>query len=138
MSTTPTPATGTRGPLYRSVSHSSQWSIPESPSHHLQGTSYFTQRASSPTQRRVHSANPSAAGRNVSTSSATRRRGARSTSVTSSHATTRGYNDDGQPLNEENEELKAMVEMLKAQVSGRMGLVGDPRSSPFMGPTLQI
>lgn len=99
MSTTPTPATGTRGPLYRSVSHSSQWSIPETPSHHLQGTSYFTQRASSPTQRRVHSANP---GRNVSTSS-TRRRGVRSTSLTSSHATTRGYGEEGGGLSDHEE-----------------------------------
>ena len=64
--TTPTPTVGQRGPLYRSVSHSSQWSIPDTPSHHLQGTSYFTPRASSPTTRRVHSTNP---GRNVSASS---------------------------------------------------------------------
>jgi cell division protein FtsB len=41
-------------------------------------------------------------------------------------------------LYDENEELKAMVEMLKAQVSGRLGLVSDPRSSPFMGPTLNL
>ncbi len=87
-SATPTAATGQRGPLYRSVSHSSQWSIPETPSHHLQGTSYFTQRAASPTSRR---ANPP---RNVSTSSS-RRRGVRSTSLASSHATARGYGDEG-------------------------------------------
>ncbi|KAI0720559.1 hypothetical protein C8T65DRAFT_715946 [Cerioporus squamosus] len=98
-SATPTAATGPRGPLYRSVSHSSQWSIPETPSHHLQGTSYFTQRAASPTARRVHSANP---GRNVSTSS-TRRRGVRSTSLTSSHATARGYGDEGGGLSDHEE-----------------------------------
>ena len=46
--------------------------------------------------------------------------------------------EDNSILREENEELKAMVEMLKAQVSGRTGLVSDPRSSPFMGPTLTI
>lgn len=46
--------------------------------------------------------------------------------------------DENSVLYDENEELKAMVEMLKAQVSGRMGLVSDPRSSPFMGPTLNL
>ena len=76
--TTPT-TTAPRGPLYRSVSHSSQWSVPDTPSHHHQGTSYFTQRSSSPTQRRVHSTSQT---RNASTSS-TRRRGVRSTSITS-------------------------------------------------------
>ncbi|KAI0754891.1 hypothetical protein C8Q80DRAFT_1093587 [Daedaleopsis nitida] len=93
--TTPTTATSTRGPLYRSMSHSSQWSVPETPSHHLQGTSYFTPRASSPTPRRVASANP---GRNVSASSS-RRRGVRSTSVAS-----RGYVEERGALNEENED----------------------------------
>ena len=46
--------------------------------------------------------------------------------------------EENSVLYDENEELKAMVEMLKAQVSGRMGLVSDPRASPFMGPTLSI
>jgi hypothetical protein len=41
-------------------------------------------------------------------------------------------------LREEMEELKAMVELLKAQVSGRRGVLADPRSSPFMGPALNI
>lgn len=104
LGATPTPTPGPRGPLYRSMSHNSQWSIPETPSHHLQGTSYFTQRPASPSPRRVHSANPSAAGRNHSTSSASRRRGVRSTSITSSHTTTRGFSDDGVPLSEENED----------------------------------
>ncbi len=94
--TSPTHATGSRAPLYRTVSHSSQWSVPDTPSHHLQGTSYFTQRAASPTSRRISS-------RNVSTAS-TRRRGARSTSVTSSHAPTRGYGEEGSTLSEENED----------------------------------
>ncbi|KAM5534960.1 hypothetical protein V8D89_011333 [Ganoderma adspersum] len=104
LGATPTPTPGPRGPLYRSMSHNSQWSIPETPSHHLQGTSYFTQRPASPSPRRVHSANPSAAGRNHSTSSASRRRGVRSTSITSSHTTTRGFSDDGVALSEENED----------------------------------
>ncbi|KAI1790132.1 hypothetical protein LXA43DRAFT_521952 [Ganoderma leucocontextum] len=104
LGVTPTPTPGPRGPLYRSMSHNSQWSIPETPSHHLQGTSYFTHRPASPSPRRVHSANPNAAGRNHSTSSASRRRGVRSTSITSSHTTTRGYSDDGVALSEENED----------------------------------
>lgn len=41
-------------------------------------------------------------------------------------------------LREEVEEWKAMVELLKAQVSGRQGLISDPRTSPFIGPTLNI
>ncbi|OJT13644.1 Low affinity vacuolar monovalent cation/H(+) antiporter [Trametes pubescens] len=82
--------TGVRGPLYRSVSHSSHWSIPETPVHHLQGTSYFTQRPASPTPRRVHTAN---AGRNVSIASSTRRRATRSTSV-ASRATAHDLQED--------------------------------------------
>jgi len=35
-------------------------------------------------------------------------------------------------LREENEDMTAMVEVLKAQVSGRKGLVSDPRSSPLL------
>lgn len=46
--------------------------------------------------------------------------------------------DTNSQLREELEELKAMVELLKAQVSGRQGLISDPRSSPFMGPALNI
>ncbi|GJE86936.1 hypothetical protein PsYK624_030190 [Phanerochaete sordida] len=46
--------------------------------------------------------------------------------------------EENSVLYDENEELKAMIEMLKAQVSGRTGLVSDPRASPFMGPTLSI
>ncbi|KAH9854771.1 hypothetical protein C2E23DRAFT_913144 [Lenzites betulinus] len=93
---TGTTPTGPRGPLYRSLSHSSHWSIPETPAHHHQGTSYFTQRPASPTPRRV-SANT---GRNVSIASSTRRRGTRSTSVTS-HATAIGYGEGGVPEDEE-------------------------------------
>ncbi|KAI0647972.1 hypothetical protein C8Q79DRAFT_906381 [Trametes meyenii] len=95
-STPGTTPTGVRGPLYRSLSHSSHWSIPETPVHHHQGTSYFTPRPSSPTPRRVHTA------RNVSINSSTRRRGARSTSVTS-HATARGYGEDDVQEDEEND-----------------------------------
>ncbi|TBU24061.1 hypothetical protein BD309DRAFT_1077685 [Dichomitus squalens] len=131
VGTTPTPSAvqGSRGPLYRTVSHSSQWSVPETPSHHLQGTSYFTQRPASPTPRRVHSANPSAAGRNVSISSTTRRRGARSTSVTSSHATTRGYNDDGQPLNEENEDVSGSADEHEDSSGEGTPQAGDGRAA---------
>ena len=52
--------------------------------------------------------------------------------------TNRALREENSTLREENEELNAMVEMLKAQVSGRMGVVSDPRSSPFMGPTLNL
>ncbi|KAI0703639.1 Hamartin protein-domain-containing protein [Cytidiella melzeri] len=41
-------------------------------------------------------------------------------------------------LREEMVEVKAMVELLKAQISGRQGVVADPRSSPFIAPTLNI
>ncbi|KAH9912622.1 uncharacterized protein BXZ73DRAFT_107352 [Epithele typhae] len=92
--------TGSRGPLYRSMSHSSQWTVPDTPSHHLQGTSYFTQRASSPSQRRIHS---SSQPRTASVSS-TRRRGARSTSITSSHATGGRPYEERSALGEEDEE----------------------------------
>ncbi|KAJ7725398.1 hypothetical protein B0H16DRAFT_1594832 [Mycena metata] len=37
VSTTPTPTSH----LHRSLSHSSQWSINDTPTHHNQGTSYF-------------------------------------------------------------------------------------------------
>ncbi|KAI8986075.1 hypothetical protein BD414DRAFT_48600 [Trametes punicea] len=98
-STPGTTPTGVRGTLYRSLSHSSHWSIPETPPHHHQGTSYFTQRPPSPTSRRVHAANQ---GRNVSISSSTqrRRRGTRSTSVTS-HATARGHAEEEDEENED-------------------------------------
>ncbi|KAH9924675.1 uncharacterized protein BXZ73DRAFT_50347 [Epithele typhae] len=91
---------GSRVPLHRSTSHSSQWSIPDTPTHHLQGTSYFTERSTSPTQQRR--AVPASRGRTPSSSSAVRRpRGpSRSTSVTS---TGRGFRDRD-PLDEENEE----------------------------------
>lgn len=39
---------------------------------------------------------------------------------------------------EELEEHQAMVEMLKSQVNTQMGLVSDPRSSPFIGPALSL
>ncbi|EKM55596.1 uncharacterized protein PHACADRAFT_121237 [Phanerochaete carnosa HHB-10118-sp] len=53
-------------------------------------------------------------------------------------ATNKRLRDENSVLYDENEELKAMIEMLKAQVSGRTGLVSDPRASPFIGPTLSI
>ncbi|OCH88474.1 hypothetical protein OBBRIDRAFT_795240 [Obba rivulosa] len=92
---------GGRLPVHRSVSQSSQWSIPNTPQHHLQGTSYFTAkgRTISPTPRR-----PSQMPRNESTSSSRRRNTrTRSTSVTSSHATNRGFTDDQGMLSEEDE-----------------------------------
>ncbi|KAJ7285718.1 hypothetical protein C8J57DRAFT_1285608 [Mycena rebaudengoi] len=39
---------------------------------------------------------------------------------------------DNAVLREEIEDMTAMVELLKAQVSGRRGLVSDPRSSPLL------
>ncbi|KZT11976.1 uncharacterized protein LAESUDRAFT_776211 [Laetiporus sulphureus 93-53] len=80
-----------RPPLHRSVSRGSQWSAAETPRHHLQGTSYFPEPVSAtpPTHRRSTQAL-----RNASAGSR-RQRPARSTSMTSSHATT---------LSEENEE----------------------------------
>ncbi|KAI0766385.1 hypothetical protein BD413DRAFT_664940 [Trametes elegans] len=94
-STPGTTPTGVRGPLYRTLSHSSHWSVPETPPHHHQGTSYFSQRPASPTPRRVHTAS-----RNVSTTSSTRRRVTRSTSV-ASHATTRGHSQEAHREDEE-------------------------------------
>ncbi|KAL6302825.1 hypothetical protein BKA93DRAFT_827122 [Sparassis latifolia] len=90
---------GARLPLQRSVSRSSQWSVPETPQHHHQGTSYFSQtsRAVSPTPRRPHRPSQS---RNHSM----KRRGVRSTSVTSSRATSRGVPEDAGLLSEENED----------------------------------
>ncbi|KAH9942901.1 hypothetical protein B0H21DRAFT_508526 [Amylocystis lapponica] len=97
-----TSAFNPRLPLHRSVSHGSQWSVPETPQHHLHGTSYFTQssRAVSPTPRRANPASPSITGRNTSR----KRRGARSTSLASSHATTRGFGEDAGMLSEANED----------------------------------
>ncbi|KAJ7470633.1 hypothetical protein FB451DRAFT_1254355 [Mycena latifolia] len=40
--------------------------------------------------------------------------------------------DDNTNLREEIEDMSAMVEVLKGQVSGRRGLVADPRSSPVL------
>ncbi|KDQ60747.1 hypothetical protein JAAARDRAFT_151426 [Jaapia argillacea MUCL 33604] len=40
--------------------------------------------------------------------------------------------DGNAELTDEIEELKAMLDMLKAQVSGRRGLVSDPRMSPIL------
>ncbi|KAJ7694239.1 hypothetical protein B0H17DRAFT_981160 [Mycena rosella] len=40
--------------------------------------------------------------------------------------------DDNANLREEIEDMSAMVELLKAQVSGRKGLVADPRASPLL------
>ncbi|KAI0917002.1 hypothetical protein AcW1_007688 [Taiwanofungus camphoratus] len=88
-----------RLPLHRSVSRGSQWSITDTPRHHHQGTSYFPEssRAVSPTPRRT---GPPSAIRNPSV----KRRAMRSTSITSSHATTRGFGEDPGMLSEENEE----------------------------------
>ncbi|KAJ7070018.1 hypothetical protein C8F01DRAFT_541150 [Mycena amicta] len=78
LSTTPTPLSH----MHRS--HSSQWSASDTPSHHNQGTSYFNPQTSPrPTPILVRSS-----------SAHSMRRGPRSTSVSSSHVTTRGFRDD--------------------------------------------
>ncbi|TFK48657.1 hypothetical protein OE88DRAFT_1633953 [Heliocybe sulcata] len=82
----------------RSVSYSTPWSIADTPSHHNQGTSYFTPRAVSPNSRRL--TQPSLS-RSMSASSTGGRRRT-STSVSSSHVPNRGYHDEGL-LSEEDE-----------------------------------
>ncbi|KAH8104483.1 hypothetical protein BXZ70DRAFT_1005012 [Cristinia sonorae] len=98
-STTPTTRNPpSRLPLNRSLS--SHWSGVEAPQHHHQGTSYFpsaqTPRAVSPTPRRA------ATTRNVSTASS-KRRGFRSTSITSSR-----YREDEDALNEEEDDVSSL------------------------------
>ncbi|KAJ7430631.1 hypothetical protein FB451DRAFT_1356965 [Mycena latifolia] len=80
LSTTPTPMSH----LHRTMSHGSQWSVSDTPSHHNQGTSYFPPPLS-----------PRPAPILVRSSSAhSMRRAPRSTSVSSSHVTSRGFRDD--------------------------------------------
>nr|GAT59679.1 predicted protein [Mycena chlorophos] len=78
LSTTPTPLSH----MHRA--HSSQWSASDTPSHHNQGTSYFN----APSSPRV----PPILVR--SSSAHSMRRAPRSTSVSSSHVTTRGFRED--------------------------------------------
>jgi len=85
-SSTPTPSP--HAGLHRTVSRSSTWSATDTPAHHNQGTSYFPQPSSPTTQ--FHP--PPILIRNSSAHS--QRRAARSTSVSSSQATSRGYRDD--------------------------------------------
>ncbi|KAJ7714197.1 hypothetical protein B0H16DRAFT_1478157 [Mycena metata] len=85
VSTTPTPTSH----LHRSLSHSSQWSVNDTPTHHNQGTSYFPQRPAPILVR--------------SSSVHSMRRGPRSTSVSSSHVTSRGFRD-GDALSEADED----------------------------------
>ncbi|KAJ7134359.1 hypothetical protein C8R44DRAFT_870007 [Mycena epipterygia] len=90
LSTTPTPTSH----LHRSLSHTSQWSISDTPSHHNQGTSYFPPPLS-----------PRPAPILVRSSSAhSMRRGPRSTSVSSSHVTSRGFRDDALSEADEDED----------------------------------
>ncbi|KAH9480542.1 Putative cation exchanger [Psilocybe cubensis] len=96
LSSTPTPQPTFPG-LHRTLSRSSQWSASDTPAHHNQGTSYFPTQPSSPTAQ-FH---PSPILRNSSVHS--NRRPARSTSVSSSQATNRGYRDDD-VLSEANED----------------------------------
>ncbi|KAJ7202806.1 hypothetical protein GGX14DRAFT_652913 [Mycena pura] len=80
LSTTPTP----RSHMHRSLSHGSQWSVSDTPSHHNQGTSYFPPPLSPrPTPILMRSS-----------SVHSMRRAPRSTSVSSSHVTSRGFRDD--------------------------------------------
>jgi Ca2+:H+ antiporter len=97
LSTTPTPL----GPqLHRSVSNSSHWSAADTPQHHYQGTSYFSSRPISPTPR-----HPPILIRSGSFS----RRGARSTSASSSHVAARGaglLDEEDEDSNGEDEEAE--------------------------------
>lgn len=86
-SSTPTPSP--HAGLHSTVSRSSTWSATDIPAHHYQSTSYFSQQPSSPTTQ--FQPTPILI-RNSSTHS--QRRAARSTSVSSSQATSRGYRDD--------------------------------------------
>ncbi|KAH7910835.1 hypothetical protein BJ138DRAFT_1064309 [Hygrophoropsis aurantiaca] len=99
---TPTPTTHFPGPaqLHRSRSHSSHWSAVETPTHHYQGTSYFSgpHRAASPTPR--HQGHPALV-RSMSVNSSKNR--ARSNSASSSRATARAYRDNEGLLSEEDE-----------------------------------
>ncbi|KAJ7505531.1 hypothetical protein B0H11DRAFT_1796360 [Mycena galericulata] len=79
LSSTPTPMSH----MHRSLSHSSQWSASETPSHHHQGTSYFPPLSPRPAPILVRSS-----------SVHSMRRAPRSTSVSSSHVTSRGFRDD--------------------------------------------
>ncbi|KAF9454819.1 hypothetical protein P691DRAFT_794633 [Macrolepiota fuliginosa MF-IS2] len=75
----------------------SQWSAAETPQHHLQGTSYFSQSSSAVNRPQP----PPILVRSSSTTSV--RRAGRSTSVSSSHAPHRSHRDEG-VLSEENED----------------------------------
>ncbi|KAJ7695701.1 hypothetical protein B0H17DRAFT_1055263 [Mycena rosella] len=91
LSTTPTPMSH----LHRSLSHGSQWSVSDTPSHHNQGTSYFPPPLSPrPTPILVRS----------SSAHSMRRAPARSTSVSSSHVTSRGFRDDALSEADEDED----------------------------------
>ncbi|KAF4617939.1 hypothetical protein D9613_006024 [Agrocybe pediades] len=88
LSSTPTP--NPFSAMQRSISRNSQWSASDTPAHHHQGTSYFPQQSPSSPSAQFH---PSPIlMRNSSAHS--NRRAARSTSVSSSQATNRGYRDD--------------------------------------------
>ncbi|KAJ6557240.1 hypothetical protein DFH09DRAFT_986785 [Mycena vulgaris] len=90
LSTTPTPMSH----LHRSLSHGSQWSVSDTPSHHNQGTSYFPPPLSPrPTPILVRSS-----------SAHSMRRAPRSTSVSSSHVTSRGFRDDALSEADEDED----------------------------------
>ncbi|EIM85854.1 uncharacterized protein STEHIDRAFT_168908 [Stereum hirsutum FP-91666 SS1] len=89
---TPSAPPSSRTPLHRSVSHTSQWSVADTPQHHNLGTSYSTQhpRPVSPSPRR----HPGLV-RSLS-SSVTRRNGVRSASTSSRHG--RRFRDDSDML----------------------------------------
>lgn len=94
---TPNAAPTSRVPIHRSVSHSSQWSVADTPQHHNYGTSYSTQnpRPVSPSPRR----HPGLV-RSLS-SSVNKRSGVRSASASSRHG--RAYRDDVEMLSEDEE-----------------------------------
>ncbi|KAJ7175425.1 hypothetical protein C8R46DRAFT_64427 [Mycena filopes] len=87
LSTTPTPGSN----LHRTMSStSSSWSADNTPIHHNQGTSYFPQSRPTPILVRSSSVH-------------SMRRAPRSTSVSSSHVTSRGFRD-GDALSEADED----------------------------------
>lgn len=124
LSSTPTPFSH----LHRSVSHGSQWSAADTPLHHNQGTSYFPAPAS-PSIRQ--SAPPPILVRSSSVHST--RRGHRSTSVSSSHATARGIRDES-ILREQEEEDNSSDDHEHTIRRGKAPAVDQQNAGDDVGP----
>ncbi|KAJ6584702.1 hypothetical protein B0H19DRAFT_926554 [Mycena capillaripes] len=121
LSTTPTPMSH----MHRSLSHGSQWSIADTPSHHNQGTSYFPPARPAPILVRSSSVH-------------SMRRAPRSTSVSSSHVTSRGFRDDALSEADEDEDEDDVLDDGVVRRGTRRGkqaatdprLDSDPRDDP--------